>query len=614
MLGRPATAIGLVEEQVEDRPEDVDLDLVVLVLVPVGVDEDLEVVLVEDDHVATVVGPPEIRLVHPAGDVEVLVVPEHLRSRQVPRTRAGIALDVAEGLGPGGEAPGPGLEIAVESRRFDGPSTVVPKGGWRDPDGRLLDGRPVAAGGARARTTGHGEDRGEDDEGREVHRRSVSSRGRTREPREKSRRIPFVERGLRTRPGKNRRPSLPRPERGASFACSTRRSPAGTPRVGTKGTTQKARSRRRRSVASASGRDDPDLVPSRTNSNHSTSPRPQVVGSLSSIKPNRTRTTPGPHDVAASMVHRTPPPQGGGVPRDRGFERRGPLTPQVHPQPRRPGRADDRRTRVRREDGRDHRAVGDPEAIRRSCSFLLGKVGTRGTRLGRIEGDGNRHDSEFGASKAHGKEPLRDTVTNTPGALVTPLGRMKTSDIAPDLLFSWRHSDENGNSRPPPCVSPDPSVNGTPSESRDASPTPCQERELPAVVGPRDRRMLERDSSDHSPNTDARSGGNGNAAGSGPAVGRRRGQLNDTPDLVSPLASPGDAERDAFPPRSSGEGDLARGFTGEDVGLAGIRIFQGGARGGRVQRRHRDRWRHEFRGSRRRLDVGRTGGLDEPGR
>ena len=136
--------------------------------------------------------------------------------------------------------------------------------------------------------------------------------------------------------------------------------PAGTPRVGTKGTTQKARSRRRRSVASASGRDDPDLVPSRTNSNHSTSPRPQVVGSSSSIKPNRTRTTAGPHDVAASMVHRTPPPQGGGVPRDRGFERRGPLTPQVHPQPRRPGRADDRRTRVRREDGRDHRAVRRP--------------------------------------------------------------------------------------------------------------------------------------------------------------------------------------------------------------------------------------------------------------
>ncbi|MEE2894302.1 MAG: hypothetical protein VX726_01040, partial [Planctomycetota bacterium] len=65
---------------------------------------------------------------------------------------------------------------------------------------------------------------------------------------------------------------------------------------------------------------------------------------------------------------------------------------------------------------------GDPEAIRRSCSFLLGKVGMRGTRLGRIEGDGNRHDSEFGASEAHGKEPLRDTATNTPGALVDTPG------------------------------------------------------------------------------------------------------------------------------------------------------------------------------------------------
>lgn len=224
---------------------------------------------------------------------------------------------------------------------------------------------------------------------------------------------------------------------------------------------------------------------------------------------------------------------------------------------------------------------GDPEAIRRSCSFLLGKVGMRGTRLGRIEGDGNRHDSEFGASKAHGKEPLRDTATNTPGALVDTPG--SDEDIRhrarPAFLLAALRREREFSSAALRLTGSE-CERELRSESRDASPTPCQERELPAVVGPRDRRMLERDSFDHSPNTDARSGGNGNAAGSGPAVGRRRGQLNDTPDLVSPLASPGDAERDAFPPRSSGEGDLARGFAGEDVGPAGLRIFQEAPVGG----------------------------------
>jgi hypothetical protein len=57
------------------------------------------------------------------------------------------------------------------------------------------------------------------------------------------------------------------------------------------------------------------------------------------------------------------------------------------------------------------------------------------------------------------------------------------------------------------------------SNSTDAPPTPSQERELQARVGPRDQRDLEREPLGHSLNQDARSGSNGNAAGSSTAVG-----------------------------------------------------------------------------------------------
>ena len=49
--GRAAVAIRLLEKQVPLGVECVDFDLIVLVVVAVGVDEDLEVVVMENDRI-----------------------------------------------------------------------------------------------------------------------------------------------------------------------------------------------------------------------------------------------------------------------------------------------------------------------------------------------------------------------------------------------------------------------------------------------------------------------------------------------------------------------------------------------------------------------------------
>ena len=120
--GRAAVAVGLLEEQVPLGVEGVDLELVVLVVVAVGVDEDLEVVVVEDDRVVLGERAPDVRLLELGGDVEVLCRP---RASWPGSGTAGsglqVPLDVDEGVGPGDGLPGLLVELAVDRDRLGRP-------------------------------------------------------------------------------------------------------------------------------------------------------------------------------------------------------------------------------------------------------------------------------------------------------------------------------------------------------------------------------------------------------------------------------------------------------------------------------------------------------------
>ncbi len=68
--GRAAVAVGLDEQEVPDRVQGVHLQLVIVVGVAVGVDEDLEVVVLEDDGIPGRQGGPDVGLLEVGADVE----------------------------------------------------------------------------------------------------------------------------------------------------------------------------------------------------------------------------------------------------------------------------------------------------------------------------------------------------------------------------------------------------------------------------------------------------------------------------------------------------------------------------------------------------------------
>ena len=103
--GAPAVLVRLRKEEIPHRVESVHLVFVVLVAVPVGVNEHLEVVVVEYDRVALGERGPDVRLLDLRTDVEVRVVPEHLHARPVPGKGARVPLDVREIRGPGSRLP-----------------------------------------------------------------------------------------------------------------------------------------------------------------------------------------------------------------------------------------------------------------------------------------------------------------------------------------------------------------------------------------------------------------------------------------------------------------------------------------------------------------------------
>lgn len=214
--------------------------------------------------------------------------------------------------------------------------------------------------------------------------------------------------------------------------------------------------------------------------------------------------------------------------------------------------------------------TGDRQAIRETCSFLLQAVGTPGTRHGLDQGDGNRPIHGLGAhpdsSGARGNGPLLDTATNKT-ALVDAVDSDDLSDQdirecarPANILAALRQG------RPILSAAPRPIDDECERELRSTSTsleTSARERELPAEVARRDERTMECDPLPSRSNSDARSGGNGNAAGPGPEVPANHRDLVSRRDALEAGAP------DAFPPRSPGEGHLARGFSGDPQGNDG---------------------------------------------
>ncbi len=214
---------------------------------------------------------------------------------------------------------------------------------------------------------------------------------------------------------------------------------------------------------------------------------------------------------------------------------------------------------------------GDRDAIRKTCSFLLEAVGTQGTRHGQDHGDGNRQVHGLGAHTARGNGPLLDTATNnTEAAFVgtASTGRLSDQEVRDrarpaNILAALRREREF------PQAATRFVDHECERELRSTSTSPeTSERdwEIPREVDRRDERTMECAPFNARQNPDARSGGNGNAAGPSPAGLTSDLHHKNTPELVSRRDAHEASAVDAFPPRSSGERHLARGFSVADDG------------------------------------------------
>ena len=111
-----AVAIGLRQQQIPRRLQRVDFEFEVFVRVAVGIDEDFEIVVLKDHRIARRQRPPDVGFEHVGGDVEKLVVPQHLHARGESRARTDVTLDVDERVRPLGRAPRRFVELAVDGQ------------------------------------------------------------------------------------------------------------------------------------------------------------------------------------------------------------------------------------------------------------------------------------------------------------------------------------------------------------------------------------------------------------------------------------------------------------------------------------------------------------------
>ena len=184
---------------------------------------------------------------------------------------------------------------------------------------------------------------------------------------------------------------------------------------------------------------------------------------------------------------------------------------------------------------------GDRDAIRRTCSILLDGFEDR-TRVDEPTAEVERPPLP-GRGRALTDQEVRDRAR--PSSILAAIRRERELSSSTALRPNDHECERELHSA-----------------SSDVTSTRTWERELPGLVEPHDRTAFERDPSDHCPPLDARSGDNGNVAGSGPAVGAPNHVADDPADFTSASGTPASDSRDAFPPQSPSEDTLARGLSG----------------------------------------------------
>ena len=115
VLGLASVFVRLRKEEIPAGVERVDFKLVVIVRIAVRIDEDLEVRIDKNDGIVLRQGGPDVRFLQLGRDVEIFIVPEHLRPGA--KRRPGGPLDVHEILGPRRGRPGVVVQFPVDGDR-----------------------------------------------------------------------------------------------------------------------------------------------------------------------------------------------------------------------------------------------------------------------------------------------------------------------------------------------------------------------------------------------------------------------------------------------------------------------------------------------------------------
>ncbi len=96
--------------------------------VAAGVNEDLEIGVLENDGVVFGEGGPDVRFLQFGGDVEIIVVPEQFGAGAEAGCWPGAVLNVHEIRGPRGLGPGGFVEVSINGNRGGGVAAEVAAG------------------------------------------------------------------------------------------------------------------------------------------------------------------------------------------------------------------------------------------------------------------------------------------------------------------------------------------------------------------------------------------------------------------------------------------------------------------------------------------------------
>ena len=113
-----AILVGQRQQQIPGSAKGIELKLGVLKVVAVGINENLEVIVGVDHDIALGQRCPDLRLLQFGGNVERLVVPQHLRMGAEPRHWLASPFNVGEICRPGNILPNGIVKLAIQLGRF----------------------------------------------------------------------------------------------------------------------------------------------------------------------------------------------------------------------------------------------------------------------------------------------------------------------------------------------------------------------------------------------------------------------------------------------------------------------------------------------------------------